>query len=148
MNLGDGVWVIWKTVLTSGIVLATFVYLFLKFDLSLLLDFDSGQDLKLGLHSPLSTREDWAELTFAKTSGIITGVAPVSDWPIVFPVPGKSPRSLCKSLVGPVFSSRFSSGECQFITRLKCSNKPVLFIQSQLLTGKSGKQAGMITNLL
>ena len=46
---------------TSGIVLATLVYLFLKFDLSLLLDFDSGQDLKLGLHSLLSKREeDWA----------------------------------------------------------------------------------------
>ena len=61
MNLGDGAWVIWKTGRTSGIVLATLVYLFLKFDLSLLLDFDSGQDLKLGLHSLLSKREeDWA----------------------------------------------------------------------------------------
>ena len=59
MNLGDGVRVIWKTARTSGIILATLEYLFLKFDLSLLLDYDSGQDLKLGLHSPLSKREEY-----------------------------------------------------------------------------------------
>ena len=41
---------------------------------------------------------DWAELAFAKTSGIVTGWdALVSYWLVFFPVPGNSPRRLCDS---------------------------------------------------
>ena len=36
-------------------------------------------------------------------SGIVTGDALVSYWPVVFPVPSNSPRSLCESNLGPVF---------------------------------------------
>ena len=49
----------------------------------------------------LETRRNWAEVTFAKTSGIVTGDAPVSYWPI-FPVPSNSPRSLCEGCLCPV----------------------------------------------
>ena len=36
----------------------------------------------------------WAKLSFAKTSGIITGDVLVSYWPIFFSVLSNSPRSL------------------------------------------------------
>ena len=37
---------------------------------------------------------NWDELTFAKTSGIVTGDALVSYWPVFPPVPSNSPRNL------------------------------------------------------
>ena len=48
-------------------------------------------------------------------SGIVTWDAPVSNWPIFFPVPGYSPRRLCEI-------SRFSSGYCLFVTYQMKSN--------------------------
>jgi len=48
------------------------------------------------------SEENWAELAFAKASGIVTWDAPVSYWPILFlPVASNSPRSLCESLLDP-----------------------------------------------
>ena len=47
-----------------------------------------------------------AEMRPAIVSGIVTGDAPVSYWPIFLPVPGNCPTSLCKSELDPV-SSRF-----------------------------------------
>ena len=41
-------------------------------------------------------------------SDIVTGEAPISYWPICFPVPGNSPRSLCESKLGQVCSLLFS----------------------------------------
>ena len=38
----------------------------------------------------------------ANVFGIATGYAPVSYWPISFPVPSDSPRSLCESKLGLV----------------------------------------------
>ena len=39
----------------------------------------------------------------AIVSGIVTGEAPlISYWPLFFPVPSNSPRSLCESKLGPV----------------------------------------------
>lgn len=37
-----------------------------------------------------------AEMPPAIVSGIVTGNAPVSYWPIFFPVPSNCPRSLCE----------------------------------------------------
>ena len=37
----------------------------------------------------------------AIVSGMVTKDAPVSYWPIFFRVPSNSPRSLCKSSLGP-----------------------------------------------
>ena len=42
-------------------------------------------------------KETGAEMCPAIVSGIVTGVAPVSYWPIFFRFPSNSPRSLCKS---------------------------------------------------
>ena len=39
---------------------------------------------------PLKKRGDWTELAFSKTSGIVTGDAPVSYWPF-FPCPQTVP---------------------------------------------------------
>ena len=38
----------------------------------------------------------------AIVSGIVSGDALVSYWPIFFPVPSNSPRSLCESQLSPV----------------------------------------------
>ena len=38
----------------------------------------------------------------ASVSGIVTGGAPVSYWPIYFPVSSNSPRGLCESKLGLV----------------------------------------------
>ena len=38
----------------------------------------------------------------AIVSGIVTGHAQVSYWPILFLVPSNNPRSLCESELGPV----------------------------------------------
>ena len=47
---------------------------------------------------PLYKREgNWAKLAFAMTSGIVTGEAPVSYWPIFFLVPINGPSSLSES---------------------------------------------------
>ena len=40
----------------------------------------------------------------AIVSGMVTGDALVSYWPIFLPVPSNSPRSLCESELGPVSS--------------------------------------------
>ena len=44
-----------------------------------------------------------AEKCPAIASGIVTGEASVDYWPIFFPVPRNSPRSLCESQLDPVF---------------------------------------------
>ena len=36
------------------------------------------------------------EMRPAIVSGLVTGDAPISYWPIFYPVPSNSPRSLCK----------------------------------------------------
>ena len=38
----------------------------------------------------------------AIVSGVVTGHAPFSYWPILFLVPSNNPRSLCESELGPV----------------------------------------------
>ena len=43
-----------------------------------------------------------AEMRPAIKSGILTTDAPLSYWPMCFPVPINSPRSLCESKLGPV----------------------------------------------
>ena len=47
-------------------------------------------------------KETGAEMCLAIVSGIVIRDAPVSYWPIFSPVPSNSPRSLCKSFLGPV----------------------------------------------
>ena len=42
-------------------------------------------------------KETGAKMRPAIVSGIVTGDAPVSYWPIFFPVPGNGPRSLHES---------------------------------------------------
>ena len=44
-------------------------------------------NLPIHYHSPLEKREEnWAELAFAKTSGVATVDAPVSYWPVYTPL--------------------------------------------------------------
>ena len=42
-----------------------------------------------------------AEMRPAMVSGIVSGDALVSYWPIFFPVPSNSPRSLCEKFTRP-----------------------------------------------
>ena len=46
---------------------------------------------------PLHVEGTGAEMRPAMVSGTVTGDAPVSYWPIFFPVPRERPRSLCES---------------------------------------------------
>ena len=46
---------------------------------------------------PLHVEGTGAEMRPAMVSGIVTGDAPVSYWPIFSPVPRERPRSLCES---------------------------------------------------
>ena len=47
--------------------------------------------------------ENGAEMNLAGVSGIVTGEAPVSYWPVFPPIPRDSPRSLCDPV--PLFFS-------------------------------------------
>ena len=44
----------------------------------------------------------WRGVCPAIVSGIVTGDAPVSYWPIVFPIASNSPTSLCETKIDPV----------------------------------------------
>ena len=46
-----------------------------------------------------------AEISDAIASGIVTGDAPLSYWPIFFRVPSNNPRTLCESKLDPVYFS-------------------------------------------
>ena len=64
------------------------------------------------LNSPRNNKESGAEMRPKIVSDIVTGEAPISYWPICFPVPDNSPRSLCESKLGQVCSLLFFfSGE-------------------------------------
>ena len=53
-----------------------------------------------------------AEISDAIVSGIVTGDAPVSYWPIFFRVPSNSPRRLCESKLDPVYFSFLNCRIC------------------------------------
>ena len=55
-------------------------------------------------------KEKWAALTFAKTSGILTGCVLVSYWPI-FPLSLVIVPEVFAKVKSSQFSSRFYSGE-------------------------------------
>ena len=57
-----------------------------------------GQNIKtLAIRYFRNEKATGAEMRRAIVSGIVTGDAPVSYWPIFFRVPSNGPRSLCKS---------------------------------------------------
>ena len=57
----------------------------------------------------------------AMVSGVVTGDAPSSHWPIFFPVASKCPRSLCERYLGPV-SSWYQKWRIDAYDSLACLN--------------------------
>ena len=78
----------------------------------------------------------------AIVSGMVTGDVPVSYWPIFFPVPNNSPRSLCaKKLTRPSFplvsnvtNYISSSDQSEHLTHHTTSSPAILLLFLAMVT--------------